>query len=117
MRRSAGILNWSHYVYLTRNLKHWKDLNFKTYKRQNRGLPLRWEVHHFKHPYHSYNRSHSIGGLGGIFDNVASSSDGSLLVDILIIMPSWDAIMHSVSCSAVIYGQPVLCYRTTPGDE
>lgn len=85
---------------------------------QKRGLPLRWEVHHFKHLHHSYNRIHSIGGLGGIFDNAASFSEGSLLVDILVIMPRWDAIMHCVSWlrSAVIYGQPALCYRTTAWD-
>lgn len=56
---------------------------------------------------------------GGIFDNAASSAEGSLLVDNLIIMLRWDAIMHCVSWlrSAVIYGQPVLGYPTTPWGE
>lgn len=60
--------------------------------------------------------SHSSGG---IFDKAASSSEGSLLVDIVVIMLRLDAIMHCVSWlhSAVIYGQPVLCYRSTPWDE
>lgn len=66
------MLTRSHYVYLTSNIKHWKDLNFKTYMRQKR-----WEVHHLNHLYHSYNRIHHIGGLGGIFDNAASSFEGS----------------------------------------
>lgn len=41
--------------------------------------------------------SHSSGGFGGIFDNAASSSEGSLLIDILVIMLRLDAIMHCVS--------------------
>lgn len=63
VRRSAGILR-SHYEYLTRKLEHWNDLNFKIYMRKNRVhcLALRWEVHHFTHLYHSYNRSQSPGG-------------------------------------------------------
>lgn len=72
MRRSAGMLTWSHYVYLTSKLKHWKDLKFKTYMLQKRR-----EVHHFKHLYHSYNRIHRTGRLVGIFDNAANSSEGS----------------------------------------
>lgn len=45
-------------------------------------------------PYVTAMWSHSSGDFGGIFDNAASSSEGSLLVDILVIMLRLDAIMH-----------------------
>lgn len=56
-------------------------------------LPFRCEV---LHDSGSSMWSHSSGGFGGI-DNVPSSSEGSLLVDNLVIMLRLDAIMHRVS--------------------
>lgn len=112
MRRSAGILTHSHYVYLTRNLTHCKDLNFKTYTGKRGGWSTISNI-----STTAITGSTVLGGWRASLIMLQAPLR-ALLVDVLVIMPRWDAIMHCVSWlrSAVIYGQPALCYRTTAWD-